>query len=655
MKYKIGIENISPEVLRDKYRELLTIQQISNTIVSDLDFEKITQQVVDSIVKNLKYLGGVLFLVEGDKIRSYNFSQTKIMSIATKPVANIFRELTTSAVKAENLVGRSIMENKIFESYDVSEFISPPVPVKTAKLMQKIARVKGIVVSPINVKSDTVGALMFVTPRKSFTDSEKEMLSVFANQTGIAIENARLYEKVTSFNKELKHKVDEATKEIQMQNQDLKILRKITDVITSTLDVHKVCEEIANNVTTRLNFIAGLIALVDGKKNEIYPVTVSRTSSAMLALKMVGRLEKYKVSVDDKQSLLSRAVREMKPQYTDNLADVLSPPLSNSITQRIQTMNKIKGIVVLPIIAQGRALGVLTIGMSKPIADITSQEKETLATLANQAGLAINNALLFERTEKFNVELKEKVESATKELRGANEKLTHLDKAKTEFISIASHQLRTPLSTIKGYLAMILGGDFGIISEEVGKTLTRVYNSNERLIDLVNNMLNVSRIEGGRIEFNPKPLQISLLVDDAIGELVQVSRDNNTQVIFKNPSRKTKEVLADKNLLHEILINLIDNAIKYSPNGIVKISLHGNRRNLEFRVKDNGIGLTDEDKKRLFKKFSRGHDSYKIYTGGSGLGLYLAKKLVEMHGGQIIAESKGKNKGSLFKFTIPYA
>ena len=655
MKYKIGIENISPEVLRDKYRELLTIQQISNTIVSDLDFEKITQQVVDSIVKNLKYLGGVLFLVEGDKIRSYNFSQTKIMSIATKPVANIFRELTTSAVKAENLVGRSIMENKIFESYDVSEFISPPVPVKTAKLMQKIARVKGIVVSPINVKSDTVGALMFVTPRKSFTDSEKEMLSVFANQTGIAIENARLYEKVTSFNKELKHKVDEATKEIQMQNQDLKILRKITDVITSTLDVHKVCEEIANNVTTRLNFIAGLIALVDGKKNEIYPVTVSRTSSAMLALKMVGRLEKYKVSVDDKQSLLSRAVREMKPQYTDNLADVLSPPLSNSITQRIQTMNKIKGIVVLPIIAQGRALGVLTIGMSKPIVDITSQEKETLATLANQAGLAINNALLFERTEKFNVELKEKVESATKELRGANEKLTHLDKAKTEFISIASHQLRTPLSTIKGYLAMILGGDFGIISEEVGKTLTRVYNSNERLIDLVNNMLNVSRIEGGRIEFNPKPLQISLLVDDAIGELVQVSRDNNTQVIFKNPSRKTKEVLADKNLLHEILINLIDNAIKYSPNGIVKISLHGNRRNLEFRVKDNGIGLTDEDKKRLFKKFSRGHDSYKIYTGGSGLGLYLAKKLVEMHGGQIIAESKGKNKGSLFKFTIPYA
>jgi len=641
--------------LQRKYKELLLVQKISNTIVRDLDFENIAQEVVDSIVYSLGYLGGVLFLVEGEAIRSYNFSQTKVMNKAVKPVSNIFRNLTTSAIKAENLVGESVISQKIIEGNDVSEFISPPVSGRLARLMQKIAGVKSIVTTPIEVKGRAVGAMMFVTPRDKFSASEKEMLSTFADQTGIAIENARLYRKVTNFNTQLKQKVSEATEQIQRQYQDLLVLRKITDVITSSLDLQKVCQEIVNSVTARLNFVAGLIALIDADKYELYPAAISETKGMSKVRGLVGDQAKLKISADDKSSKLAQAVSNMKMYTANDLSEILSPPLKSRIAQRIQKMNKIRGAIVLPIVAQGKALGALAIALDKPVKEISDQEKETLKTLANEAGLAIDNALLFERTQKFNVHLKEEVSRATKELRGANAKLLKLDKAKSEFISIASHQLRTPLSTIKGYLSMILDGDYGMISEEVGKVLGRVYNSNERLVTLVNNMLNVSRIESGRIKLDPKPFQIEETIENVMGELAPEARSRRVDLVFDKPSWRPHLVMGDKRLLHEVTMNLVDNAIKYTSHGKVKISLHRHFGILEVRIKDTGVGMSRDDQTRLFKKFSRGRDAYRYYTGGSGLGLYVVKKLIEMHGGTIEGSSPGKGKGSTFKFTIPYA
>ncbi|MFC1618122.1 ATP-binding protein [Patescibacteria group bacterium] len=647
------------EVYQKRIKNLLMLQEVSTTITGTLDLEETTQKIVDVVVKDLGYVSAVLYLVDQKEkiVQGYTVSQTPGVTRVLKRITKDFKEhkATIKGPKYLHNVAKTAATGEIIIGEKARDFVSPTLSTTIADFAQRVTRMRSFITIPLRMKGTITGVLMFNSGRESFSEEEITTLKIFSAQASVAVENARLYDKVTTFNTELKQKVDEATKEIQIRNRDLVSMRKITDVINSNLDIKKISQEIVDNIISRLNFVSGLITLVDKQKKELYPVAVSRTPGTETALRLVGRMDRFRISIEEENNLATMAVKNRKSYTTDDLADILCPPINPSIARRMQKVNQIKGGIVVPIIAQERVLGVMAIALDKPSAKITSRERDTIATLANEAGLAMNNALLFERTERFNVELKEEVERATKDLRQANKKLTKLDIAKTEFISIASHQLRTPLSTIKGYLSMILDGDYGIISEPAGQALVRVYNSNEHLIDLVNNLLNLSRIEGGQIDFQPKPIQLTYLIDDVIGELVQVSKKCRVQILFKKPLRLPRDVLADERLMHEILINLLDNAIKYSPNGQVTISLRKRRRSLEVWVKDTGIGLTADDKQRLFKKFTRGHDSYKVYTGGSGLGLYLVKTLVKMHGGDIKAESKGKNKGSTFKFTVPYA
>ncbi|MFC1721915.1 ATP-binding protein [Patescibacteria group bacterium] len=631
--------------LEKKVKYLSVLHEVNKAISSELDFEKTVLITVDSIEKKMGFKGGALSLIDdsGKTMHVHAASGSKLAKLVESILTNVkpLQDYTVDLTRShENLTIKAAKYGKVYIGERLSDFISPqPVPEKLANMIQKSMNIGSLVAIPIIIRGKVKGVLDFILEKgeAEITEDDKEIMITFARQAGIGMENALLYE------------------QIQRQYQDLLVLRKITDVITSTLDLSKVAQEIVNSVTTRLNFVAGLISLIDADTYQLYLTAISETSGMKTARRMIGSLGKQAISIDDKKNLLAVAARDMKTQTTDKLEEILSPPVNIRIAQRIQKMNKIRGVVVLPIMAQGRALGSLAIGLDKSVSEVTDQEKETLITLANEAGLAIDNAQLFERTQRFNIELKDEVGRATKELKDANKKLTNLDKAKSEFISIASHQLRTPLSTIKGYLSMILEGDYGIISDKVGKVLTRVYNSNERLVALVNNMLNVSRIESGRIKFNPQPIQLDLLIDDVLGELAPEAKSQRVDLIFKKPSWKPKPVLADQKLLHEVILNLVDNGIKYTSHGTVMVRLKRHLNGLEVQVKDTGIGMSKEDKGRLFKKFSRGRDAYRHYTGGSGLGLYVVRKLVELNGGQIEGSSKGKGKGSLFKFTIPYA
>jgi signal transduction histidine kinase len=642
-------------------KQIIAIQKVSNAVASLLDLEKMLQVVLDSITEGLSYQASAILLVteDGKFLKGTTTSGSmKTISVVEKAIGKKISDLKylISNTEKRNLAVQSVKYRKVFSSNKLFDFAVPIMKTDVIpKLVQGIYGMDYIASIPMIARKKVIGVILVGRKRDDLSSEEKELVQLFANQTGIAIENARLYQKITNFNKELKQKVAEATEKIQGQYQDLLVLRKITDVITSTLDLQKVSQEIVNSVTSRLNFVAGLINLIDANTYQLYPVAFSKNLASEKVLGMVGSLNRYRLPVDDNKNLLARVASTMKIQATDDITEVLCPPLDTRIAQRLQKMNRIVGIMVLPIIAQGRVLGTLSIGLDKSSRQISDQEKQTMQTLAKEAGLAIDNAMLFEKTQKFNDQLKQEVSRATWELRNANEKLTKLDKAKSEFISIASHQLRTPLSTIKGYLAMILDGDYGIISEAVARVLHRVYNSNERLVVLVNNMLNVSRIESGRIKFDPRPLDVVPLIEEVVGELAPEVRSKRIEVVFKKPNRESRLVRADKRLVHEVLFNLIDNAIKYTQHGKVEITLHKRDYGLEIRIKDTGVGIAAEDLGHLFRKFTRGRDAYRYYTGGSGLGLFVVKKLVEMNGGEINASSRGAGKGSTFKFTIPYA
>lgn len=227
-----------------------------------------------------------------------------------------------------------------------------------------------------------------------------------------------------------------------------------------------------------------------------------------------------------------------------------------------------------------------------------------------------------------------------------------LSQAKTEFLSIASHQLRTPLSAIKGYLSMILEGIYGMVPERMRKPLENVYLSSERLIRLVNDLLAASRIEAGKVEMQFEEVNVVELIEQVIEEIKIKAEEKGLYLQFEKPKNLPK-IKVDKEKIRQVILNLIDNAIRYTKEGGVKVVAEIVKKNLRIAVKDTGEGLTKEEISRLFESFSRGSAGQKYWTEGTGLGLYIAKKLIELHKGKIWAESPGKGQGSTFYIELP--
>jgi len=227
-----------------------------------------------------------------------------------------------------------------------------------------------------------------------------------------------------------------------------------------------------------------------------------------------------------------------------------------------------------------------------------------------------------------------------------------LDQAKSDFISIASHQLRTPLTVIKGYVSMILEGSFGQVASQQKEQLTKVYEANERLINLVQDLLDVSRIESGKMQFVFTPNDLNTLVASVVEELKTTADSKKLYLKFQTLKTLPK-IKIDPEKLRQVIMNLIDNAIKYTVAGGVEISLVKRENKVRFIVADTGMGIKGEDMPQLFKKYSRGSKINDKSVSGTGLGLYVGKIIVEAHGGKIWAESEGEGKGSKFCFELP--
>lgn len=238
------------------------------------------------------------------------------------------------------------------------------------------------------------------------------------------------------------------------------------------------------------------------------------------------------------------------------------------------------------------------------------------------------------------------------ELQIANEKLKQLDEAKSEFISIASHQLRTPLTMIRGFISMIKTGVYGKIPSSLTEPLDQLNSANDRLVDLVEDLLNISRIESGRMTFDFQKGDICIVLKDLHGSFLPLAEEKGLNLKIAVPKNLPK-INFDHGKIRETISNLIDNSIKYTRKGSVKIAAEKSGGNVKITVSDSGIGIPEGEMNLLFNKFSRGKEARTIRKDGSGLGLYLGKKVIEAHGGKIWAESGGEGKGSKFILELP--
>ncbi len=240
------------------------------------------------------------------------------------------------------------------------------------------------------------------------------------------------------------------------------------------------------------------------------------------------------------------------------------------------------------------------------------------------------------------------------EIQTAYNELKKLDKAKSEFISMASHQLRTPLSIIKGYLSMLLDGSYGRISEKARQKMLDVFQSNERLIKVSNELLNISKIDLGKMDVSLEKSDIVEIIKSCYQELKPEADCKKLEMIWQAPTIPLPPIKIDSFKIRQVLLNLIDNAIKYTKQGKVEIKAEKKDDCLQITVSDTGEGLSKEEQSNIFQSFMRGMAGISYWTEGAGLGLYLAKKYLELHQGSIKVESAGKGRGTTFYVRLPY-
>ena len=307
--------------------------------------------------------------------------------------------------------------------------------------------------------------------------------------------------------------------------------------------------------------------------------------------------------------------------------------------------------LVLPLIKDKKIFGYLCLG-DHLTSSYKNRDIKVLNTISNGLIIAIQNALAVQEIREFNETLKQRITNATVELRTSNRMLRQLDKAKDEFVGMASHQLRTPLTSVKGYISMVIDGDAGEITDSQKQLLDEAFKSSERMVNLINDFLNVSRIQTGKFMLEKSSIDLSKLVGQEIDSLQSSATAHNLKFIYNQP-KGFPAIDIDESKIRQVVMNFIDNSIYYShEKAAVEIKLLVESGEAVFTVKDSGIGVPINERSQLFTKFYRASNARKKRPDGTGVGLYLAKTIIDAHEGKVIFESS-EGGGSTFGFRLP--
>lgn len=304
--------------------------------------------------------------------------------------------------------------------------------------------------------------------------------------------------------------------------------------------------------------------------------------------------------------------------------------------------------LILPLNGQ---LGFLLLGEQRG-SGYSQRDTRVLDALSDELVIAIQNARSVQAIQDLNATLQHRISEATRELRSSNKRLKELDKTKDEFISMASHQLRTPLTSVKGYISMVLEGDAGRVTSAQKKLLGEAFASSERMVHLIGDFLNVSRLQTGKFILERHESDLGELVQQEVDGMRQIAGMHGIALKFRKP-RVFPLLYLDEGKLRQVIMNFIDNAIYYSPDSnTVSITATIEEGFAVVKVIDSGMGVPKDAQEKLFTKFFRAENARRQRPDGTGVGLYLAKKIIDEHGGSILFESR-VDKGSTFGFRLP--
>jgi signal transduction histidine kinase len=428
--------------------------------------------------------------------------------------------------------------------------------------------------------------------------------------------------------------------ELSERNKTLLLLRKIDEIILSSVtDNYEIARKVASLLIIEAGFQIAAIFQYDKKDSMLRRLSIYEESK-VYENSVNNSAEQFyvtEISISETDNMIVQSIKERMPKSTNTLQNSLFVRDGTSKSQIMQEQTGIKSVFIYPLVVRDRTIGSMAIALLDEEQNVSEYTRDLLERLVQVIGIALDNASLYT------------------ELQDANEKLKSLDRLKDEFVSLASHELKTPMTSVKSYLWMIIKGEAGEINEKQRAYLERAYSSTDRLIKLVSDMLNISRIESGRITLELQKVNMLSLVQEVLAEVAPRASESGIKVEIA-ASDLMPEVLADSDKIKEVLINLIGNSIKFVPsNGNITVSFSQKDGYLETTVSDNGSGISKDNIDKLFQKFSMLPESYSgnKNASGSGLGLYISKSIVELHNGRMWVTSQGEGMGASFTFSLP--
>lgn len=320
----------------------------------------------------------------------------------------------------------------------------------------------------------------------------------------------------------------------------------------------------------------------------------------------------------------------------------------------VKELDRLKAKTVAPLVLRSKFIGLIVLGEKISQDAYTQEDFEFLEIISSQAAVAIENARLYQEIEDFNKTLQQKVDEQTKDIKEKTERLRKLLEMRSEFLDITSHQLRTPVSVIKGVLSMI---NEGSLPPKKRKEFIRgALEKSIKLGEIINDILRASEMDSDRFRLNLKPIQLEPVLKKIAKDKEQTMEIKKVKLTMKLPREPLPPVLADERYLEQAIVNLINNSFQYTLKGLITVEVSKEKQAVKIKVIDTGIGIPEKDRPKLFQKFGRAENAIAVYADGSGLGLFIVKQIVDATpGAKVYIEKTEVNKGTTFVLVLPIA
>ncbi len=596
------------EGLRRSLHEAIEQQTATSDILrvissSPTDYQPVFDTIVRSAVTVCRAVDAFLTITDGDK-----WTITAHHGPIQMPVA-------TSHFTRETVSGRAILERRIIHIEDLATAEDFTVGGQLARQLG----FRTILSVPLLRKREAIGV---ITIRRAeiepFTDKQITLLQTFADQAVIAIENVRLFTELQARNQEL-------SVALAQQTATSEVLAVISGAQT---DVQPVFEAIVQSARRLCDASYSSVYRLDGQLVHL----VAHNHQTPEAAETFRTAWPMPLSGD---SFVVRAIRENAVIHTDMQED---PTTSAALLTRAKAVGH-RRILVVPMVREGQPIGGIRVSRAEatPFAE---HHIALLQTFADQAVIAIENVRLFKELEASNREIAEK-----------SRQIEVASQHKSEFLANMSHELRTPLNAIIGFSEILSERLFGELNEKQEEYLKDIHASGQHLLSLINDILDLSKIEAGRMELELAEFHLPEAIENAL-VLIRERALRRGITLEQSIDPRLGEIRGDERKIKQVLLNLLSNAIKFTPDGgridVRAVAVNGS---VEVSVSDTGVGIAPEDQEAIFEEFRQVGTADKKVEG-TGLGLALSRKFIELHGGRIWVESE-PGAGSTFTFTLP--